>query len=260
MEISEVQKFRGRSFAGKCWLVKKEYKVSLYDFDLGNFSQIKIKFKDKNLTLLGVWIPFDDRSLERIANFNLNLAESFLENSESEIILMGDCNSDLGRNKRYDIILNEFVVKNDLIDLIRISDNLVDIIKQKGNSAIKTTEEVVKMIDIVHQTIPKILLKSAHTRFCVDANLGAIIDSTNLSIIGYCDDIIILSPIAFNVQTLLSKITDYSKKWIIEFNASKSAYMSYNEDIVLQNYDFKIGGKVNPKQEGIIYLGIPIGD
>ncbi|CAF1081344.1 unnamed protein product [Brachionus calyciflorus] len=95
---------------------------------------------------------------------------------------------------------------------------------------------------------------------CVDANLGANIDCTNLSIIAYCDDIIILSPIAFHVQTLLSIITDYSKKWIIEFNPSKSGYMSYNEDIVLQNYDFKIGGKVIPKQEGIIYLGLPIKD
>ena len=56
---------------------------------------------------------------------------------------------------------------------------------------------------------------------CVEADLGANIDGTNLSIIAYCDDIIILSPIAFHAQMLLGKIYDYSKKWMIEFNASK---------------------------------------
>ena len=81
-----------------------------------------------------------------------------------------------------------------------------------------------------------------------------------MSIIAYCDDIIILSPIAFHAQMLLGKIYDYSKKWMIEFNASKSAYMSFTKDIILQKYDFKMGEIVIPKQEGIIYLGLPIGN
>lgn len=59
---------------------------------------------------------------------------------------------------------------------------------------------------------------------------------------------------------LLGKIYDYSKKWMIEFNASKSAYMSFTKDIILQKYDFKMGEIVIPKQEGIIYLGLPIGN
>jgi len=47
---------------------------------------------------------------------------------------------------------------------------------------------------------------------------------------------------------------------MIEFNATKSAYMSFSKDKFFQNYNFKLGDVTIPKKEGIIYLGLPLGD
>ncbi|CAF0891612.1 unnamed protein product [Brachionus calyciflorus] len=45
-----------------------------------------------------------------------------------------------------------------------------------------------------------------------EGGLGASINGINLSDIAYCDDIIILSPVARHAQILLDKIGEYSAK------------------------------------------------
>jgi retron-type reverse transcriptase len=56
---------------------------------------------------------------------------------------------------------------------------------------------------------------------CKKLNLGAKIGPYNLSIIAYCDDIVILSPIENHAQLLINYCDTYSKKWKMEFNTNK---------------------------------------
>ncbi|RMZ96261.1 hypothetical protein BpHYR1_004586 [Brachionus plicatilis] len=96
---------------------------------------------------------------------------------------------------------------------------------------------------------------------CIDLNLGDKIVGINASVVAYCDDIAILSPLASHAQKNSDRIYEYSLLWKIEFNAKKSSYLFFKKK---QNNDdaknFKLGELVIPLQKGIIYLGLPLGD
>lgn len=93
---------------------------------------------------------------------------------------------------------------------------------------------------------------------CLKLDLGAKICKANVSVIAYCDDIILISPIKAHLDKLLDCCADYACKWKIEFNPKKSNYMVFGDQNEL--CDFKIGGNLIPKAENLIYLGLPLGD
>ena len=64
MDLTASFNKRGRPFGGKCLLIKKNFEVLSYDFGNPNFSYIKINMGHRNLILIGVWIPFNDKSQE----------------------------------------------------------------------------------------------------------------------------------------------------------------------------------------------------
>ena len=95
---------------------------------------------------------------------------------------------------------------------------------------------------------------------CTDLNIGATIGNINLSIIAYCDDIVLLSPSEKHAEMLLKTCEQYATYWKFEFNASKSATISFckkNSNFVP---NFKMNGVQIPRVSGFIYLGLPIGD
>lgn len=87
-------------------------------------------------------------------------------------------------------------------------------------------------------------------------NVGALIGEFNLSTIGYCDDLALLSPLASHMQLLLDNAARYAAKWKMEFNSQKSSAYSVNRNF---SHDFYLGGLSVPKCESLIYLGLPIG-
>ena len=58
-------------------------------------------------------------------------------------------------------------------------------------------------------------------------NLGAQINQTNVSIIVYADDIILLSSVDAHLQKMLDICGTYSNLWRIKFNAAKSSLMEF---------------------------------
>ena len=77
--------------------------------------------------LYGLWLPFDDRTPERFANFQstLSLLEAELKNnSQSIVIFIGDFNSDLDRSNRYDQKLKNFVISNKLTETFDLFDQV----------------------------------------------------------------------------------------------------------------------------------------
>ena len=87
-------------------------------------------------------------------------------------------------------------------------------------------------------------------------NVGAQIGGINLSTVGYCDDLALLSPLASHMQLLLNNVAQYAVKWKMEFNPQKSSVYSVNLKFAPIFY---LGQYIIPKCESFIYLGIPIG-
>ena len=72
---------------------------------------------------------------------------------------------------------------------------------------------------------------------CINANLGAMIGKTNVSILVYADDILVISPVDLHLQLLLNICSDDSQLWKLKFNASKSNIITFS----------------NPKRESTFY-------
>ena len=89
--------------------------------------------------------------------------------------------------------------------------------------------------------------------------IGAQFNRTNISIIVYADDIILLSPVDAHLQKLLDICDLYSKSWKIKFNASKSCLMEFGPQL-FKDSTFKINDSIIPKVNQITYLGVTIND
>ena len=94
---------------------------------------------------------------------------------------------------------------------------------------------------------------------CLNANVGAKIDKTNVSIVGYCDDVILMSPTLKHLQILLDICFKYSIEWKIEFNEKKSVFMSFSDSKTTNDIP-KINKKELTKVDSLIYLGLPLGN
>ena len=66
---------------------------------------------------------------------------------------------------------------------------------------------------------------------CVNKNIGARFEELNLSIIVYCDDILLISPIEKHLQMLLDICGAYGTNWGIKFNPNKSSFISFGRQI-----------------------------
>ena len=93
-------------------------------------------------------------------------------------------------------------------------------------------------------------------RSCVDSGLGARMGRQSLCIVGYCDDLILLSPIVKHAEILLEKCERYAKKWKMEFNVKKSVTMSLGPGF--ESKSFKINGSELPTVDSFVYLGLPL--
>ncbi|RNA15560.1 hypothetical protein BpHYR1_033477 [Brachionus plicatilis] len=116
---------KGRPYGGKCLIINKDVDIDtvLFDFCKVNFSSLVARIHAGDLlTLIGAWLPYDDGSLDRIVNYKTNLAamEAALDSTTDPVLLLVDWNSDLKIGNRFDSILNSFVERNDLIDLVPI--------------------------------------------------------------------------------------------------------------------------------------------
>ena len=94
---------------------------------------------------------------------------------------------------------------------------------------------------------------------CLGSELGARVGGVITCIIGYCDDLILLSPLASHLRRLLAICERYAEKWKIKFNASKSTVYCTHKNVYLQE-EFYIAGGLLRNVENFEYLGLPIGE
>ena len=88
-------------------------------------------------------------------------------------------------------------------------------------------------------------------------NIGAHIGVTNVSIIVYADDILIISPRSKHLQKILDICAEYGKKWLIKFNASKSKIIEFGNQIITNN-SFQMNDNEIPIVDEIEYLGVSL--
>ena len=79
-----------------------------------------------------------------------------------------------------------------------------------------------------------------------------------MSIIAYCDDLILLSPIKAHIKLLLQKCDQFAVNWKIRFNSSKSTIYCTDPGLLGES-DLSIGGGPLRKVVNFDYLGLPIG-
>jgi len=94
---------------------------------------------------------------------------------------------------------------------------------------------------------------------CLNANLGAKIGKTNLSIIAYCDDVILLSPTMTHLNKLLEICFNYSITWKLQYNQSKSVFLRFGDQSTIYSLPTMNSVPINI-QQNMIYLGLPLGD
>ena len=117
MSIEDSYQLRGRPFGGKCWLLKKQLKVKKVEFINKILSIVELGLGNDTILLIGVYIPFDDNSAYRFSQYKstLEFVASIIEDNRDKFILIaGDFNSDLLRGRRYDNLLNEFIIEHEL--------------------------------------------------------------------------------------------------------------------------------------------------
>ena len=123
MENERINK-EGRPFGGKCWVIANHIKVKSHEVLNNDVMVLEINNgSDQSVFLVGIWLPFDDNSYDRLANIqsNISLLETFLAQHENEqVFILGVFNCDTKRNKRFDKIFNNFILKNNLFDCISL--------------------------------------------------------------------------------------------------------------------------------------------
>lgn len=92
---------------------------------------------------------------------------------------------------------------------------------------------------------------------CINSNLGAIFKSASIPIIVYADDIILISPVDSHLQKLLDLCGDYSNKWLIKFNQTKSNIITFGTPL-FHNTVFTLNNIHITQTDKIKYLGIEI--
>ena len=93
---------------------------------------------------------------------------------------------------------------------------------------------------------------------CLDLKIGAEIDGINLSIISYCDDIVIMAPSAGHCQRLIEICGKYAELWKMEFNVKKSAALTIQKSNNKDKSNFFLNKHQIPNVQSVEYLGLPI--
>jgi hypothetical protein len=88
-------------------------------------------------------------------------------------------------------------------------------------------------------------------------NVGAKIGSVNVSMIAYCDDLILISPTETHMKMLINLCESYAAEWKIEFNALKS--IAYSNGTNCKPL-FSLNSSEIPHKDSFIYLGLPVGE
>jgi hypothetical protein len=110
---------KGRPFGGRVFMINKLIKIINSEFINKHVSYILFTSNNRKFCNIYTYLPYDDNTQLTLSEFISCLQIigelfKFFGNKEYKVSIMGDFNADLLRMKRFDLILKEFIVDNDL--------------------------------------------------------------------------------------------------------------------------------------------------
>ena len=97
---------------------------------------------------------------------------------------------------------------------------------------------------------------------CTELNIGCQLGNNNVSILAYCDDIILVSSDQDQLKRLLKCCERYSLAWRMRYNATKSTctLLAHPQELQTREPELQLYGKALTPVPGFTYLGLPIGN
>jgi hypothetical protein len=124
---------RGRPFGGLAWVIDREFKKLDFEFFSRYCSFIHVKKGEVELAFIGLYLPFDNpqNRIDSLNNFEttLTIVKSIIERfsyNDIPVMTLGDFNSDIFRKKRFDKILLNFILDNNLLNLSQLSTQKIN--------------------------------------------------------------------------------------------------------------------------------------
>ena len=109
----------GRPFGGRVFIVNKKITIINHAFINQYLSTLSISINNKLITCIACYLPYDNGSYLNFAEFSSCLQVTyellkFFESKDHFVIVIGDFNADILRKKRFDVVLNNFILNNGL--------------------------------------------------------------------------------------------------------------------------------------------------
>jgi retron-type reverse transcriptase len=192
------------------------------------FEKLILKKIDFNSMISENQFGYKSKTSCKNAYFVVNEAISYYNSGDSTLHL-----ASLDATKAFDKLWRDglFFKLKDKIDpsiwriLVAYYNNSKIIVKvgMEKSEAYRTTEGV-KQGGVLSPYLFNFFINEMITN-CLDLNIGAKIGDHNISIVSYCDDIVLLSSTTSHLERLLDECQSYASSWKLEFNARKSVYM-----------------------------------
>ncbi len=118
---------RGGPFGGTGWVIHKDFTILHH-----RTSYITNEYMSIKWLIIGVYMPFDNNKIDSYSDYETNLSiiselsNSYKRMGDYNIIIGGDFNADLKRNKRFDKRLNKFIKKEKLLTHGRLNLSRID--------------------------------------------------------------------------------------------------------------------------------------
>jgi hypothetical protein len=115
-----IHPLKGRPFGGRTFVVNKRLFILNYEFINRYLATLTCEDNGNKISIVACYLPFDNGTQLNLSEFNSCLQVAvellkFFNNINQTTIIIGDLNADLLRNKRFDIIFDNFIKNNNLL-------------------------------------------------------------------------------------------------------------------------------------------------
>jgi hypothetical protein len=111
---------KGRPFGGRSFIVNKRILIIRHEFINRYLATLSCNDDGNKISIVACYLPFDNGTQLNLSEFNSCLQVAyellkFFKNINQTAVIIGDFNADLLRNKRFDVIFDNFIKNNNLL-------------------------------------------------------------------------------------------------------------------------------------------------
>ena len=119
---------KGRPYGGRSFIINKRLEIVNHDFVNQYIATLSIRLNIKTFTIIACYLPYDNGSMLNLSEFQsciqvISELFNFYQSKFHSVLIVGDFNADLMRNKRFDLFLNNFIENNSIVVVSASRDN-----------------------------------------------------------------------------------------------------------------------------------------